>query len=150
MEKKNQNLSTVLGTLVLVACVSAAGFWINRLQDDTITATEPAVTLTEEVETVAVTINDSVQENYYTTAYLDGMSAFEALQTIVQREGMEVDYEQYDFGVMINGIGDTLADDTTSSYWLYYVNDQSPTVGADSYLLEADDKVEFRYERLDF
>ncbi|HDS11476.1 MAG TPA: DUF4430 domain-containing protein [Candidatus Wirthbacteria bacterium] len=78
------------------------------------------------------------------------MSAFEALQTIVQREGMEVDYEQYDFGVMINGIGDTLADDTTSSYWLYYVNDQSPTVGADSYLLEADDKVEFRYERLDF
>lgn len=60
------------------------------------------------------------------------------------KENAEVEFEQFDFGVLVRSInGDAATDDR---FWLYYVNGDAATVGADSYQTQDGDTILWRLE----
>lgn len=72
-----------------------------------------------------------------------GETAFEALQTLI-----EIEYDEYDFGVYIKSIGGVAGND--EYFWALYVNGEQAQAGADQTNLEAGDKMEWRYEKIIF
>lgn len=70
---------------------------------------------------------------------VEGKTAFDLL-----KESHQVDSQQYDFGVMVKSIDGKASD--ASKYWLYYVNGEQPSVGADKYETKAGDTIEWRLE----
>lgn len=53
--------------------------------------------------------------------------------------------KQYDYGVFITAIDGVANDSATRQYWVYEVNGQSATVGADQYQLKSGDIVVWNY-----
>jgi len=76
-----------------------------------------------------------------------GDSAFFILEKFSEERGVDINYEQYDFGVFIKGIGETEGDN--SKAWLYSVNGENANVSADNYKLNAGDMVRFEYKEFD-
>jgi hypothetical protein len=78
-----------------------------------------------------------------TLTQVSGTTAFVALVGAA-----EIEYETYaGMGAMvtvINSIGGS-----TDYYWMYYVNGEMPSVGADAYELVDGDSVEWKYTALD-
>lgn len=79
---------------------------------------------------------------YEWVANTDGQTAFELL-----KDNAEIEYQQYDFGVMVEGINGLKSDD--QNYWALYINNNYSQVGADQVKLKAGDKVMWRYEVTD-
>ena len=58
---------------------------------------------------------------------------------------ISVGTKDYDFGTLVESIGLRKNGDN-NSYWIYYINNKSPDVGADQQIVHAGDNVEFRFE----
>lgn len=71
-------------------------------------------------------------------------TAFSVLKTTAEKEGINLQVKQYDFGVFIEKIGES--ESTAKKSWIYYVNGQSGQVAADQQRLENGDKIEWKYE----
>ena len=67
-----------------------------------------------------------------------GVTVFELLKS-----HHEVEYRQTPSGIFVTGI-DSISN-TTSSYWMYFVNDSAGTTASDRRLLFGREKVEWRY-----
>lgn len=72
-----------------------------------------------------------------------GETALEALEKLI-----DVEYDEYDFGVYVKSIGGIEGND--EYFWALYVNDEQSQTGADQTILEAGDKMEWRYEKITF
>ncbi len=83
----------------------------------------------------------STQHQLLLTATADGQTAFELLQSEA-----EVEYKEYDFGIFIESINGTKADD--QHYWAVYVNGEYAQTGTDQIQLHQGDQVLFTYEQL--
>ncbi|WP_059173648.1 DUF4430 domain-containing protein [Bacillus sp. FJAT-27445] len=85
---------------------------------------------------------DNQLKEYKDISFIDKPNAFQLLQTVVGPENLA--YVQYDFGKMISSINGL--DTTTNSFWSFYVNDEAQMVGAESYTLESEKTIAFKYE----
>ncbi|GEM_PF-6377926 len=75
-------------------------------------------------------------------------SALDALEQGLMDENIDYEFEHYDWGVMISSIdGEQGGTFGGSDGWMYEVNDESPEVGADAYILEDEDEILFYYNR---
>lgn len=81
----------------------------------------------------------------YTFDLSEPATALDLVLRASQRENFSVETTAYDFGTIIDSI-DGIAGGDQNRYWLYYVNNQQATVGADAYQVQPGDIVEFRYE----
>ena len=72
-----------------------------------------------------------------------GETAYEILSEVAKKEGMTIDAKQYDFGIFIQGIGGK--ENTNDKSWIYFVNGEAGNVAADQRILEAGDRVEWKY-----
>lgn len=88
------------------------------------------------------------QENFK-VEFIEGMTAFDLLETKTKEMGLSLKIKTYDFGIMIESIGDK-ENGTGGKYWLYYVDGEMPMVSADKQDLKAGDKVEFKFEESPF
>ncbi len=82
----------------------------------------------------------------YTINYAEGMSAYDALDTVSKKENIPVKTKKYDIGTFIDAIGGKNGGDE-GKYWLYYVNGKPPSIAADKQILQPEDRVEFRFEK---
>lgn len=76
-------------------------------------------------------------------------TVFELLEKGAASLGLELKTKEYDFGTLVEGIGE-IENGQDNKYWLYYLNDEMPMVSADSQEISAGDKVEFRFEESTF
>ena len=69
---------------------------------------------------------------------------------IAQEQNWPINSKNYgELGVLITQIGDkTNGED--NKYWQYYVNGQMPMVSVDKYLLQADDHIEWKFNKSEF
>lgn len=72
-------------------------------------------------------------------------TALQLLQVVLGPNKVELKSTQY--GPMIVSIDNTAAQG--NSYWAFYINGQMANVGADSYHLQPNDQISFRYETYD-
>ncbi len=85
------------------------------------------------------------------TIITDNYTALGALEEAVGYDSL--DMQDFGWGVFVNGIdgvstGATVdgIDDTSSHYWLWYINDGYATVGAGQYVLQDGDVMDWKFE----
>jgi hypothetical protein len=78
----------------------------------------------------------------------EGATAGEALDLVVTKNNITVEYLDFDFGRMVKKIGEKESDN--QYFWALYHNDEMATVGADSLQLKEGDKTEWKFEELKF
>lgn len=71
-------------------------------------------------------------------------TAFSVLKTTVEKENINLQIKQYDFGVFIEKIGDF--ESTAKKSWIYYINNESGQIAADQAKIKNGDKIEWKYE----
>lgn len=72
-----------------------------------------------------------------------GSTAFDVMKAVCSENGISLNYGADKYIVGINGLNQF--DCGEQSGWLYYINGESAMVGADEYVLENGDSVEWRY-----
>lgn len=77
----------------------------------------------------------------------EGDTAFDVLLEAGEKEDKEIQYDEYDFGNYVTGIGDVLETNTHS--WSFNVNGKAADVGASSFEVENGDNVLFALRDLD-
>lgn len=85
-------------------------------------------------------------ENRKEEAVVEAGTVYEALERVTAQRGMTIEKKNYDFGMMVTGVGESK--NTKDYAWLYYVNGKGGEVAADRYVLKPQDRVEWRYEHL--
>jgi hypothetical protein len=92
----------------------------------------------------ALTIDFGNRKTYSITQDIPATtSAFDLLQIVSSRQNIPLTFKSYSFGTLVESI-DGLKN-TPQKAWIYFVNGQSPNVGADKYLLQPGDKVDWQY-----
>lgn len=76
----------------------------------------------------------------------EAANAFEVLKKFTAEKNIRLDAKAYDFGMMVNAIGDK--SNSNSDAWLYFINGQGGKVAADKYLLHTGDTVEWKYTKI--
>lgn len=75
-------------------------------------------------------------------------SVFNLLRTVVAKENIELGVKEYDFGTLVEKIGDL--QNTPDKSWIYFVNGASGDVAADQKIFNAGDTVEWKYVKPEF
>ncbi|NCN06691.1 MAG: DUF4430 domain-containing protein [Candidatus Pacebacteria bacterium] len=74
-------------------------------------------------------------------AIVDDQTALDLL-----KDSAQVEYEEFDFGVMVTGINGVVVDE--KHYWALYVNDEYATAGASETILKTGDTMKWVYEEI--
>ena len=77
------------------------------------------------------------------TVLYNGVAGEDALTTL--RASASVETEESEFGEFVSAI-EGVAADSSSEYWAFYVNGELASVGADSYIAQEGDTVEWKLE----
>lgn len=122
------------------------GLIITGCSTDTTDA--PAETGAEDTENV----EDAVEITATIDILIDGEAVADLSKEVTVPEGtylLDVMHEEYDVvddGGFLSSIGGYEQDVAAERYWMYYTNDEMPSVGAAEYELEAGDQIEWRLE----
>ena len=145
--KRNFSLGLVLGIIMFI------GVWLLFFQE----FNQPASIGQVEVEIeqgvkqeLTLVINNGEEDaETYISEFNQGITAFDLLENKAEESGLTLETKVYDFGILIETIGDKKNGDE-GKYWLYYINDEMPMVAADKQELNPGDKVEFKFEKSSF
>jgi hypothetical protein len=73
---------------------------------------------------------------------------YDLLNLSIDEQGISIDTTEYDFGMLINSIGDKTNTDQLA--WIYFVNGQAGDVAADKKSITNGDIVEWKYIKPSF
>lgn len=108
------------------------------------TETSLTTVLTKAVSEIKVSIDFGDSQKIAGT--VSAQTAYEALEKIAKEKDLLIEVKQYQFGVMVEKIGQKTNSDTYA--WLYSINGKPGNTAADSYFLKAGDKVEWKYGKI--
>lgn len=129
------------------------GLIITGCATDTTDA--PADTNTGDIETVEDGETGTEEASEVTATIdilIDGEAVADLSKEVTVPEGtylLDVMHEEYDVvddGGFLSAIGGYEQDIAAERYWMYYTNDEMPSVGAAEYELESGDQIEWRLE----
>jgi len=130
---------------LLITIISVTGCSLEKPPADTNQSdSQPVEAITEPT----ILIIDS-QEFSLNNEAISNTTVYDILAAISSQNKINLKTKQYDFGLIIEAIGDkTNGDD--NKYWQYYVNDEMPMVSADNYEITIGDRIEFKFESSNF
>ena len=96
---------------------------------------------------VLVTLTLDFGDSLATYSAIKAKNAYKALQVVAKDETLEVKTKEYDFGILVESIGEY---DNGEKAWMYYVNGVLGDKSADKYELKDNDVVLWRYEKPSF
>lgn len=73
----------------------------------------------------------------------ENTTAYEALVKTLEKEGLEIQTTQYDFGIFINSIDGIK--NTNDKAWIYFVNGESANKASDQFILKDEDLLEWKF-----
>ena len=126
--------------------------WLISLNKDALFSQQKETGGTEikTQEEVSLIINDGeASSKTFQAEFVEGMTAFDLLKEKTEESNIVLKTKTYDIGIFIEAIGDK-ENGEEEKYWMYYVNDEMPMVSADKKEINAEDKVEFRFEKSDW
>ncbi|HNT30577.1 MAG TPA: DUF4430 domain-containing protein [bacterium] len=135
---KKYVLVLLSGLLVVTAGCTKTDTTTQEGQEEQTSDTTPASVAT-------VVINDGQNAQSYEQGITTGITAYDLLASVAEKYGFTVDAEESEYGVMINGINGIQADTTAGKYWLWNLNGEMASVGADAYEVQPGDSIEFVY-----
>jgi len=129
---KNKQI-TIIGGLLICAGIAFSGLYWQGLSNTTLSPT-PSINPT-------VSTNESDQFNEIRYTGIDGQTALALLKT----KYPDIQTKKSDFGEYVDSIND-IAGGTDGKYWLFYINGQMASVGADAYVTKDGDVIQWRFE----
>ena len=96
-------------------------------------------------QTAQVVLNFGDEIATHTATLEPELSALSALLQVASSSGRQVEVKSYSFGTLVESI-DGYANSTDKA-WIYFVNNAAASVGADSYLVQPNDLIEWRYTK---
>ncbi len=144
--KRNFSLGLILGIIMFI------GVWLLFFQEyQPASIGQIEIEAKEEIkQEVTLIINNGKEElQIFESEFSQGTTAFDLLKNKAEELGLILETKVYDFGILIEMIGDKKNGDE-GKYWLYYINDEMPMVAADKQELNPGDKVEFKFEKSSF
>jgi hypothetical protein len=140
-----KNLSLILAGALFFGVTAVSSYQLYS-QNTAQTEVSQTVTTTENESLLTVTqiiIADVDQEPRTIETEIEaGASVLTALQS---SQEIEVEVTEYDFGTLIESINQ-VKNGTDDTYWIFSVNDQEATIGADQYMLEDGDVVTWEFK----
>jgi hypothetical protein len=76
--------------------------------------------------------------------YEENLTVLKALEQVTQKNSISIDTQKYDFGIIVNKIGNLGGNKTKG--WVFYQNSKMGDKGADTTILNPDDRVEWKYQ----
>lgn len=70
-------------------------------------------------------------------------TAYDMLTMLAEENNIEIETEQYDFGIFVKSIGGF--ESSNEKAWIYFVNGESGQVSADKQIVKPGDLVEWKY-----
>jgi len=101
----------------------------------------------EETVSVSTIVNNGSIQQTYSSEVTSGSTAIDVLLNVAETNGFEVKTTEYDFGILVDSIDGTAGNAASNTYWIYYVNDASATVGASSYKVVEGDSILWKFEK---
>jgi len=91
---------------------------------------------------ISVQINqgDGTVETY---EQITAETAFDALTTVANQKNIPVAVKEYDFGIMVEGVGNL--HNSPERYWMYFINGSAGVEAANKAKLAENDVVEWKY-----
>ncbi len=108
--------------------------------------TEQGTVAGETIEGVQFVVNNGQTRVGFVFDLVGRTTALDLLKRLSLQQNMPIQTKQYDFGTLVESVNGVKNGDN-NSYWLYYVNDQQPTVSMDSYVVKPGDVIEMRFEK---
>jgi len=153
MEKKlfRNFLLTLSAGFILAGCTTDT----TEAPEDTAPAEEPDVAEVDEAQEQAEDTEVEPAEGEITASFdivIDGEAVADLSEEVTVPEGtylLDVMHDTYDVEEadgFISAIEGYEQDADAGRYWLYYINDEMPSVGAAEYELEDGDQIEWRLE----
>lgn len=142
-------MDSKLLALPLFAAAGAAGFLFFRqvaiTPNSSFSPTPiPTVTLAPSQQVVSLNIIYSPSKiSHYSQNYIASQSALALLESVATQSGVQLGLKKFSFGTLVESIGDSK--NSLESAWIFFVNGQSASSSADSYLLHPGDRIEFKY-----
>jgi hypothetical protein len=103
---------------------------------------KPSISPRHVPKTQSVTL--IIADKTYTTDFIASQSALALLQSV----NIPVTVKKYSFGTLVESINNL--QNTKDKAWIYFINGNSASVGADSYILKPGDKIEWKYLKPQF
>ena len=145
--KRNLFLGLIPGIIMFI------GVWLLFFQEFNQPASigQVEIEAEREIKNEVTLIINSGEENLQTfeSEFNQGITAFDLLKNKTEESGLTLETKVYDFGILIETIGDKKNGDE-GKYWLYYINNEMPMVAANKQELNPGDKVEFKFEKSSF
>jgi len=161
---KQKNINSKIAWLVLCAATTVAlFFWLKTYQEINVEADSSVLTVVKNVEQEikpvvekkAETVNYIInfgQQKLVWSKNISGVkiTALELLTEMTAEKKVNLKTKDYaGLGKMIVKIGD-LTNGQDNKYWQYWVNGKLANIGADSYQVEANDTIEWKFESSSF
>ncbi len=69
---------------------------------------------------------------------------------LLKQTEIALDYTEYDIGIWIKAIGGLQNNKKEKKNWMYYINGEKANKGAGEQIVKPGDKIEWRYEKVDW
>jgi hypothetical protein len=141
MKKRNFTLPILIIAAILffVWRYSTREALLGISTESNISPTLPSTQNIAEVSLVdedTIIVKDSLAINQTTTA-------FDLLKNLTEKNNINLQTKQYDFGTFVQAVGDK--ESTAKKAWIYFINGQSGQVAADKYVVKEGDIIEWKY-----
>lgn len=147
MEYKNKKTNwaglLIIGVVAVLAVLFGSSY-LGTISTETETHEGAVAGVTTVREEAILVISGGLNVRTMNFDLTGSETALDILIRASLRENFTVDTTRYDFGVMVDAIENIGGEE--NRYWLYYVNGEAATVGADAYKVKPGDIIEFRYE----
>ncbi|PIS41496.1 MAG: hypothetical protein COT25_02790 [Candidatus Kerfeldbacteria bacterium CG08_land_8_20_14_0_20_42_7] len=143
-----KSMKNVLRILFVLLAAFAIIFIVSARSPHDASIAESNNTNQQAPQTVGVTttINNGSAEASYNQTVASGSSALEVLLLVGEEQGIDISTTEYDFGSIVDSISGVGVDTTDNKYWIYYINGETATEGASSYLVQDSDTILWNYE----
>jgi hypothetical protein len=112
----------------------------TKIQETSVSS--PTQAATQKLE-LSIVFDDGRVVDYSKEESNNQETAFSILKEAADANSLNLDTQQYDFGVFVKSINGKVS--SADKSWIYFVNGKSGQVAADKYELKPADKVEWRY-----
>jgi len=130
----------LVAMITLIAIILVVGLFTGQSLDNFEDSVTQSTLENPGPTDIVVGNEDGTQVNYV------GVAGESALDTL--RGHFDIKTNSFDFGEFVTAINDVEATDG-ENFWALYINGQQASVGADSYIAEEGDAIEWRLEDIE-
>ncbi|MFH1766490.1 MAG: DUF4430 domain-containing protein [Patescibacteria group bacterium] len=156
-----QNFSKGVGILVLVFAISTIIYvlLVNPFSRDEVKLTVENSGITDELNLQQPQIESSFsvylnehEDLTLTSFYSSGINVLEMMELVREHDPNAFSFSgaDSDYGFFVEEINGVSNNTANSDYWSLYVNNDLSQVGASDYIVQDNDRIEWRYEHVEF